>query len=141
MQNEFFLNENVYLLKNYYIYNQNVCFNIILCAFFTIFDIQYLHHIMYSEILCINFCYNYFLIWLTDYILNHMLDHDYKISSNYINLEFQSNYLVCLFYHEIFCLSWVQYKYNIFVKELFCCYYFFFIIIFNLNIYNFYNFC
>ena len=62
LQNQFFLNENIHLLENYHIYNQNVCFDIVLHAFLVMFNMQYFHHIVNFEILCIDFCYNYFLI-------------------------------------------------------------------------------
>src|SRR5438034_7210147 len=62
LQNEFLLNKSICLLKNHHIYDQNVCFNIISCAFLAVFNMQYLHHVMNSEILCVDFCCNCFLI-------------------------------------------------------------------------------
>ena len=85
LQNEFFLNKNVYLSKNYHIYNQNIYFDIILYIFLVIFNMQYFHYIVNSEILYIDFCHNYFLIWLIDCVFNHMLNYYYKINSNYMN--------------------------------------------------------
>ena len=37
LQNEFFLNESVHLSENHHIYNQNVYFDIISCAFLAVF--------------------------------------------------------------------------------------------------------
>src|SRR5436190_21724134 len=62
LQNESFLNESVCLSENHHVYDQNICFDIISCAFLAILNMQYLHHVMNSEILCINFCCNHFLI-------------------------------------------------------------------------------
>ncbi len=141
LQNEFLLNKSICLLRNYHVYNQNVCFDTILCASLAVSDMQYLYHIMYSEILCIDFCYNCFLIWLTDYILDYMFDHDCEVSFDHADLEFQSSYSVYFLHHEIFCLSWVQYEHNIFAEKLSCCYHLFFIIVFNFSVHNLHNFC
>src|SRR5204862_2945895 len=62
LQNEFLLNKSVCLSENYYIYNQNIYFDTVLYVFLSVFNMQYFHHIMNSEILCIDFCYDYFLI-------------------------------------------------------------------------------
>src|SRR5436189_1684740 len=62
LQNEFLLNESVCLSENCHVYNQNVCFNTVSCAFLAVLNMQYLHHVMNSEILCVDFCYDHFLI-------------------------------------------------------------------------------
>ena len=59
---------------------------------------------MNFEILCIDFCYNYFLIWLTNHIFNHMLDHDYETSSDHTNLKFQNSCLADFFIIIFFIL-------------------------------------
>ena len=82
LQNEFLLNENICLLRNHHIYDQNVYFDIISCAFLTVLNMQYFHHSANSEILHVNFCYYYFLIELINCISDHMLDHDHEISSD-----------------------------------------------------------
>src|SRR5438046_1438814 len=62
LQNEFLLNESVHLSENCHIYYQNVCFAAVLCASLAVFNMQYLHHIMNSEILHIDLCHNCLLI-------------------------------------------------------------------------------
>ena len=88
LQNEFFWNKSIHLSENYYIYNQNICFDIVLCVFLAVLNMQYLHYIMNSEILCIDFCCNYFLIWLTDCIFNHMFNHYHEMSFNHVSFWF-----------------------------------------------------
>ena len=82
LQNEFFLNENVYLSENHHIYDQNVYFDIVLYTFLAVFNMQYFHHFVNSEILHIDFCHYHFLIRLINYVSDHMLDHNYEVSSD-----------------------------------------------------------
>ena len=82
LQNESLLNESVCLSENHHIYDQNVCFNIISCIFLVVFNMQYFHYFMNSEILHVDFCHHHFLIKLIDHVFNHMLDHDCEVSSD-----------------------------------------------------------
>ena len=88
LQNKFFLNENVHLSENHHIYNQNVCFDAVSCIFLAVFNMQYFHHIMNSEILCVDFCHNHLLIWLIDHVLDHMLNHYCETDSDHTSLWF-----------------------------------------------------
>ncbi len=86
LQNKSFLNKSVCLSESYHIYNQNVCFDAVSCTSLAVFNMQYLHHALNSEILHIDFCHNCLLICLTDCVLDHMLDHDCEMSSGHMSL-------------------------------------------------------
>ena len=88
LQNESFLNENVHLLENHHIYDQNICFDIISCAFLAVLNMQYFHHVINYEILCIDFWCDYFLIWLTDCVSDHMLNHYHERDSSHASFWF-----------------------------------------------------
>ena len=89
LQNKFFLNDDICLLRCCHIYDQLVCFDVVLFLS-AVFDMQHLHYSVNSEVLSVYFCNHSFLIFLRECISCHVLDHDHEASSDDSDLWIES---------------------------------------------------